>query len=604
MAIEALRGYFIPGSAELSASQREALQGWRDRAASGDLEQVALANLREGLSRVSSAGRPQAEQVLEILGPPPREAEEDSSPALSDFSLDSFSLETHFLDDALRPLPRYYTLGVLPEEGLNQSLSSDFALRAGAEARLGPLNMFFQAYTADARPDGNPNAVFRQLGVAVGLTEYSRGIRIAPTEGFYISLLGGMSRVGVGLGAGWCDHIDQGEDPAATCDGESTFQLSAIDESDLLSVGIGPVEIGLRLLPGTVYWNADESAGLPESDRDPFSLRLTYYLNPPQVPQESQDPESVFWRDLTVSEFAFTNTRLFTNFIQNNVRRRQEAAYQRGRYHLALADVLGASRSDDFYGLFNLGTFLNGVLGGLSEGSLAYRLGRDLHRGDTGQQAVLGAMMGLDTLVQLIGVLATPGEPTEEEYRRGEVEGITNLQAQAFRMSLPTVAVRNALAALEALGAFGDRDQTVRDGGIQYFHGAHGALALAGLVMILTSGDFSGDGFFNFSVLGNQLPNEGAIEVTESRFAVESQRLQYFRLEAGTMLLSLGVNAILDAVLARNQYLELRERRSRGGGEGTEGDPPASSSAAGSPLTVGIETDGRTQAMATVGGEF
>ena len=203
-------------------------------------------------------------------------------------------------------------------------------------------------------------------------------------------------------------------------------------------------------------------------------------------------------------------------------------------------------------------------------------------------------MMGLEAAVFGIGAGALPGDPGRDGSP-GSISG------QAFQLAWPTILTRDALAALGAVGVLGDRNAAIRSPDIfGHFQAAHGILALGGLVLMLTSGDGSGNGFFGLSILGNTPPNTGTIAIENSPYNYPNQRLQYYRLETGAMLLTYGLTGILDWGFGRLSYLSMREE-CRNHPESCSG---TSGTSAPSPVSVSLNTDGQSHVMATVSGTF
>ncbi|MCC7345738.1 MAG: hypothetical protein IT573_12440 [Deltaproteobacteria bacterium] len=596
LALDALRAIFRGGAAELSASQRDTLAALRRvaEANAGSVEAVVLENLRRGLAAAGEAERARAQAVSAVVGEAPASASTAGRGGDGGFRVSAITLDTHFADAALRPLPSYYTLGILPREGLNQSQNTAFGAALGGEFRIGEFNFFLNGYFGyDVVPDGNPAAHFNRAALRFGMVEYGRPFVGRRGEGFHLSL-GGRNRAGIGVGVGWCDHIDGAATSGATCS-SPTFQLLMVNDSDLLSAGYGPFELGIRLLPATAALNFGPD-GLASMNRLPLEFGLTWHLVPPQIDAPNQDPESVFRRRVTTPEIVFTGLNLFDNAIIANFRRQQEAAYEGTRIVL-LGMPFGAAASASQYSLLNTGSFFNGVLGGLAEGQMAYRLHSQLRHGDLGQRLALAGMLGLEFAINGIGALAMPADPGRPAMP-GAMGSPANLQGQAFQLAWPTLLARDALATLGAVGAFGDRNEAIRSNSISYFHVAHGVLALGGLVMILTSGDGTGTGFFGLSLLGNTPPNTPRLEVVGSPYDYPNQRFEYFRLEAGTMLLTYGINGILDWGLNRLAYLNLLDQRRRGVESG------GGSTAARSPISVSLSTDWQTHVTGTVSGTF
>ena len=293
---------------------------------------------------------------------------------------------------------------------------------------------------------------------------------------------------------------------------------------------------------------------------------------------------------MTTPEIAFTGINLLGNAISANFRREQEAAYERTR---VISLGMGASGAAQF-GLLNVGSFFNGTLGGLSEGSMAYRLHLQLRHGDWLQRGLLMAMLGAEFATFGIGAAALPGDPGRDGSP-GSISG------QAFQLAWPTLLTRDALAALGAVGVLGDRNAAIRSPDIfGHFQAAHGLLAVGGLVLMLTSGDGSGNGFFGLSILGNTPPNSGSVTIEASSYDYPNQRLQYYRLETGAMLLTYGLTGILDWGFGRLSYLSMRDACR----EHPESCSGGASAPAPSPVSVSLNTDGQSHVMATVSGTF
>lgn len=590
LALDALRAFFRGALDELSASQREALTAFRRvaEARSGSVEAVVLNNLRQGLVGASSEHQERYRSVSEVVGGTGAPAEHVSPPA-SGFRMSSVTLDAHFADAAMRTWPSYYSFGVLPREGLNQSQNSALGLSAGAEFQMGEFTTFANVYFGhDVVADANPAAHFERLALRFGLVEYPRPLYGRRDDFHFGALIGTRSRAGFGIGVGWCDHIDGSEVSGARCP-DPTFQLLSVGESDFLDIGYGPISFAVRPLASTAFINIGPG-GLVSLNRVPLEFGLTWHLTPPLGRENSTDPESVFRRSVSTPEMAFTGVNLLGNAISANFRREQEAAYERTRI---ISLGMGSSGANQF-GLLNLGSFFNGVLGGLAEGSMAYRLHSQLRHGNPLQQGLLGAMLGVEFAVFGIGALAMPADP-------GRDGSPGSIQGQAFQLAWPTLLTRDAMAVLGAFGVFGDRNEAIRNGGLfGHFQAAHLALTLGGVVLALTSGDGSGSGFFGLSILGNTPPNTGTVRIEGSSYDYPSQRLQYYRLETGVMLLSYGLSGLLDWGFGRLSYLSMLnecrehpERCSR---------PPASASRP--PISVSVNTDGQTHVMGTVSGTF
>lgn len=571
-ALNTLRSYLSGSDEDLTETGRTRLTRWLEMATgegAHPLDQTALRNLRQILAAVRGPAQAQAEQVLEIIGrpvasapaeeptpeegtePEPAQDEGEGTPPPrqeDSFQMQSMTLETHFADEFFRPLPGIVTLGVLPAEGLSQLQSSTAAFRLGAEARIGGLNFFARLFGGDARPDGNPEASFGQAGVIVGLYELANPTLGNRGDGFYFTL-GGMSQAGIGVGVGWCTGIDHSEVSGAECPEDPTVQISTFGESDLFSLGIENFELGVRLMPSSASLNLG-GEGLAEFDRDPIAFRLTYYFNPPP----RRPDQSPIRTGVSDEETAFTALSMANGYILNNFRRRQEAAFESSRPFFF--------GNPDQFSLLNVGSAFNAILEGLDSGGLAYRLHWNLRHGNDAQRAVVGVLMGAEFLANVIGAAATSGEPGD-------------LQGGSFRLGWPMNLVRDGLAVGGALGLLGDRNEAIlgEDGAREHFAIGHGLVGLAGLVLALTSGDFSGDGFFGWSIIGNQPPGEEEIALEESRFSLDDQRSQYIRMGAGLTALSYSLTGLVDLLVAMLQVAQ-----AGGGSDSEEATSPDTSS--------------------------
>jgi hypothetical protein len=601
LALDALRALFSGRRDSVSSGQTAILHDFRTFAEAhpDSLEALALRNLRRALSGVHGEREARARSALEVLGPPPAEAPVSEPPPRSSTrsgaELQAITGSVHFADAALRALPSYYTLGVLPREGLNQLQNADAGASLGAQFRIGDFNLFADGYFgANIVPDGAPDTRYHRLALRVGFVEYGNALGGRRGEnGFYGSfIIGGRSRTGLGIGAGWCDRIQAADGSTMPCN-NSTFQLLAFNESDLASIGYGPFELGVRsLFNNQALFVNTASTGLSSTNRVPLEFSLTWHLTSPQVADSAAVPHpEATWPGVT-----FTGLRLFNNFWLNNYRRLQESSYE----GLRIITLQGDTASRANYAQTNLGTFFNGVLGGLDESGMARRLQSGLRYGDTAQRIVLGSLMGLEMATLAIGAAAVPGERIDTATRTATID----LQGQAFQLAWPTVLTRDALAVLGALGAFGDTDRVIRNGIDAHFAIAHGVLTLGGLALILTSGDGSGNGFFNMSILGNNPPNTRVIEVAGSAYDYPNQRSQYIRLETGSMLLGYGISGFLDFALGHYlQYVPAQNRRlqdelnRRGGTAPASPDPRPTA-------RLGMQTDGQSRFMLTAEGTF
>ena len=587
------------------------------------VNQVVLRNMHRVLGNFQDPDNAsQAGKLRETLPPLPaplpdpakkggdKKAEEKPETVVpTGWRFNAITTNFHFLDDTFRVLPSAYSLGILPKEGFGQNQSSDFAISLGTEFSYKDFGFFAEGYYQDAKPLGalnsasptlgDPvyNAKFGQAGVRLGMVEYSDNMRAGTRgKGWNIGLFG-RNRVGIGLGAGWCSELTNPMN-GAKCT-ENNFQLSVFNDGDFLSGGYGPFEMGVRLLPLTTYFNVGKN-GLPESNRLPIEFFASYHLNPPYVGAEPRTPDEFLATNTTVTDAQVTmsSLMLFANAFRFNGVRKTEAAYQSQRIV-----SLGLDQSGGQYSLLNGGTMVGGILSGYNEGAMGYRLQQQFRYGNTGQRIGLGVVLGTELGVNLIGLAATPGLPSESEYLAGKTEGITNLQARAFRMNAPMVATRDGLIVLGALGAFGDLNKAISgDGGHQaWWLSTHGVLAVGGLVMVLTSGIGNGNGFFGKSVLGNQPPNTNSLEVVGSDYDYPAQNGQFYRVSAGSALLGYGINGALEYFLDSVKYNKLKVQQ-------YEGKPgpvtPAKKDPTKPDVQVGVATDGKTGFSIGLNGTF
>ncbi|HEX5034323.1 MAG TPA: hypothetical protein VFW62_07585, partial [bacterium] len=345
------------------------------------------------------------------------------------------------------------------------------------------------------------------------------------------------------------------------------------------------------------YLNVGQN-GLPEANRIPMEFFATYHVNAPYTGGKIETSEDVLKKNHNVSDAAVTMTglQLFANGIRFNGARKTEAAYQEQRII-----SLGIDRSGAQYSLLNAGTMIGGLLSGWNEGSMAYRAQQQFRYGNTGQRIGLGVLFGGELLTHVIGLAATPGLPSESEYLAGETDGITNLQARAFRLNVPTIAARDGLMILGSVGAFGDLNKAVQgDTGHQVWWGTtHGALVLGGLVMVLTSGQGNGNGFFGRSILGNQPPNTDRIEIVGSDYDYPAQDGQFHRLSIGSAALSYGFNGLAELVFDKIKYDGLKGKEAEKQLEDLkkkDGSKPT--------VQVNASTDGKTGFQLGVSGTF
>jgi len=582
---------------------------------------VVYGNIRRVMRQFQTADNAeQAGKVDKMLPPEPppvvapakdekKAATAGGNPPPEGWSFNAISGSMHFLDDKLRILPSYYTAGIIPKEGFGQNQSSDFGFTLNTEFSYKDFGFFAGFYYNDAKPlsaltyatptlgDPEYSANFGQAGVRLGMVEYGGPMFAGtPGKGFYGGLMG-RREVGLSFGAGWCSSVAHPE-LGGKCKG-TNFQLGAIDNSDILGIGYGPAYFGVRLLPSTAYINSSDN-GLPLTNRLPLEFSLAYHINSPYIADKAQVKDDVLLANSTVTNAQVTldGISLFTGWIRNNIARKTEAAYQSQR----LISLGQGQAGDAQYSLLNTGTFLGGLITGFGEGSEAYRAQRELRYGNTGQRAVLGSLLGVELLTDIIGFAATPGLPSEADYKAGKTEGITNLQARAFRTTLPMVATRDGLIVLGAVGAFGDLNKSLQGDSFHswYYPTIHGVLGVGGLVLALTSGNFTGNGFFGNSILGNQPPNAKSIEIVGSPYDYPAQNLQYYRLQAGGAALSYGLSGLLEWGLDKVSYTSLPKDRPVDKTDGAAKKPDPSKP----PVSVNVSTDGRSNFNIGVSGQF
>lgn len=476
----------------------------------------------------------------------------------------ALTFDTHFADEALRPASSVYSLGVIPKQGFNQNLTSQFGWALGAQFNYNYLNFFSGIYQEDMTPTKSA-AHYNRMGLRLGLVEYGGfyGGKRGPGGGFHGGLVP-RKRVGMELGAAWCTGIDYADLTGVECP-DSSFQLGVINQTDFLSAGYGPFELNVSLLPGKFYGFQGDALDLPQLNRVPLELGATWHFNPPPVPGDPETPEEVVNPKTKDAEVGMTAFTMLADGVSNHVRAKQEAAFELSR------PLFFGDRSQ--FTLLNVGSTMSGIFNGWAEGSLGFRLSKNLRYGNKGQRIGLGVLMGVELGVNLIGVAATPGTPDNIQTFPGQTvppdadlsnnEALANLDGRAFRLRWPTVATRDGLALLGAVGAFGDRGKAIQGEGFHawYYPTIHGALGVAGLAMVLTSGNGSGEGFFGQSILGNQPPpfNPGdTIELNDTDYNLTTQAGNYHQLQIGTAVLSYGVNGVLDYLSGVGSYNKLK----------------------------------------------
>ena len=541
-----------------------------------DFNQAVVDQLHAQLALFQSAEyAPKAQEVKGLLPPAtpvpvaisqpvvtPAASSKDTYVKPTGFRFGAITIDVHGADESLRSAPHYYTLGVLPVEGLGQNQSSDFGFSGGAQFAYNDFNFLAGFYQEDMTPLASP-AHYHRAGIRLGLAEYNAPLvgELGPEGKFHFSLFG-RQRLAMELGSAWCNSIDNSDISGAKCPG-SSVQVGVVSQTDTLNLGYGPFEAGVTLLPGKVYLQS-EQLGLPEINRLPIEFQANWHFAEPAYAFKPRTSQEVLRDNVSDAEVTMTAATLGTNEVLNNFRRKQEAAYEETR-------ILSFGNKSQFT-LTNAGTFLNGILTGWSEGSLAHRLARDFHYGNTEQRVALASVLGVELAANLIGLATTPGTPDQVQTFPGQTvppaanlsgnAGITDMQARAFRMNVPQILVRDGLTALGALGTFGDRNQAIK--GESAFHPImHGALAAGGAVLILTSGNGSGTGFLGYSIMGNQPPEGNVIQLRDSSYSLGAQAGQYFRLEAGTQLFAYGASGLIDYALSRFKYLDLKDCETR-----------------------------------------
>jgi len=607
------------------ARMKELIDAWKaDPEFNSDpLNQVVLNNMHRILGRFESPDNAgPATQIRDSLPPLPKPPETAKPPTAASpgkeeksdkgpptgWRFNAVTTNFHFADDTFRIVPSYLTLGALPKEGFGQNQSSDVAISLGTEFSYKDFGFFVDGYYQDAKPlsslnsstatlgDPTYNAKFGQAGIRLGMVEYSDPLVGERGKGGHFSLFG-RTRVGIGLGSSWCQSTTN---PDAKCS-DSNFQLSTFNDGDFLSFGYSGMELGVRFLPLTSYLNVGKN-GLPESNRLPMEFFATYHINPPYTGGKVETPEDVLKKNQTVGDAQVTMTglQLFANAIRFNGTYKTEAAYQEQRII-----SLGIDRTGSQYTLLNGGTMIGGLLSGWNQGAMAYRGQQQFRYGNTGQRIGLGVLFGAELTANIIGLAATPGLPSESEYLAGKTEGITNLQARAFRIGLPTIAARDGLMILGSVGAFGDLNKAIQgDTGHQIWYGStHGGLFLGGLILVLTSGMGNGNGFFGRSVLGNQPPNTDRIEIVGSEYDYPAQDAQFHRLSIGSAALSYGLNGLIEWGFDKMKYDGLRGKEAekkvkdmeKQGGKPDPAKPQ---------VQVGVSTDGKTGFQLGLNGTF
>lgn len=576
LALEALRRYMRGDEKMTEEKLKKSLDAWTQSPEfsapeNKEFNEKALKSIHRQLGTLRSAELvTKAGKVKEFLPPAPEEPKPVPAPVIDKkppakspeketkkprgWRLNALTFDFHAADDEFRSAPHYYTIKVLPKNGITQNQDSNFAGAVGAEFGVGGFDFYSGLYYGDFTPmligpsvEPGP-AQFRRAGVRFGLVEYGgfgAGKRGPGGKG-HITLLG-RSRTGFELGSAWCSKIEGSEVSGAECP-KASAQLGVTSETTFLTFGYGPFEAGVSLLNGSFYLDGNDTPGI---NRLPLEFNLAFYFDNPQKAEDPMMTEDGLRKGVTNAEVTNTALKLVANSFGNNYRRKQEFGFMLSRPQFFA--------NEPQLKLLNTGGFVFPIFSGWNEGTLAHRLARDLHYGNWTQRGVLAGFMGAELLVHGIASLATPGMPDnivvfpgtaapEDKDLLSVNEGFSNLQNQAWRMNLEQVAFRDALALAGALGAFGDRNKAIKEGGL-HLPIANGVLFVGGLAMILTSGDQSGEGFLGGTIAGNQAPKftpGQRLELTETSYDPSSQRWQNRRLEWGTQLLGFASLNLVD----------------------------------------------------------
>lgn len=578
LALNALQAFFGGEAETPSAAQAQAIQDWVNLADPDEADRVALANLRRRLAAEPYASDRRARSVAEVLGTEAVPEASDAVSASSDaFELAALSLGFRF-DTPHRDLVHGISVGALPATGVpGYNQAADVGLQLDGEFTWGNFRFFGGvSWNHNVIPASAPESRYEQAFLQFGLVEYGNLLAGRPEDGFFLA--SGRSRVGLGIGLRACTGFSEATAAAGAVCPEPTPQLALLGDSDLISVGYGPVELSLRLLSNPTYFNLGDSLLPSYGNLVPLEFSLIYHLNQPI--RGGAAPSSI-----TDAQAVYDALRVLTGTFQDNLSFRSEAALEETR----ILNVLGASGTvgaEGQYNLLNLGTFFGGVLRGVPAGTLAHEVRRDLEVGTTEQRVIVAAPLVLEPLIHgLVAAGSSRGDPS-----------LPSLEEQAFYLSLPYMLTRDGLSILGAVGAFGNRDRAVEGDLLHQIHylGAHGAFALGGLVMILASGDGSGNGFLANTILGNRRPALTGTDIAGTQWDLPAQREQYWRLSLGSMLLTYGASAILDFLTAP---------RTPAADESSDEEEAGTSTAA-LPIRIGLDTDGQTRGMVSVSGAF
>lgn len=600
LALDSLQNYARQSSTHFTANQERDLSAWAAWAHSSSAEEIdrcVLANFTEILPRLGEADVARAEALRGVLGIEEFEPEEEevsdsaASGEGSSFSMTALTAGLR-LDRPQREFVSDLLLGALPDMGVpGYNQTADFGMELGGEFRWGDFRLFGNiAWNHGVVPQGATAAHFEQTFLQLGLLEYSGDRSWVGRENFHLGL-GGRNRVGLGIGFRACTGLNADAAAAGATCSDSTAQLSLVGDSDLLSVGYGPVELTVRLISSPYYFNLSEGNHIPSfNNLVPLEFSLIYHLDHPEAAAAAVS--SNLEVPLTDRRAVYDGLRVLTTAFQDHLSYRQEAALQDSRVFVNLGGFGSLAGADGQYNLLNLGSFLGGALRGINAGSLAYDLRRDLSQASEAQRWILAGAMAVEPLVHGAAWLFNPRHET----------AVPSLEESAFYMAMPSLLVRDSLAVLGAVGLFGDRNQAIRGEGIHPYLwlGTHGAMILGGLVMILLSGDGSGSGFLSGTLLGNSRGSLSGTDIEETRYSLASQREQYFRLVAGTTLFTDGARGILDFITSGGRLSPEENAEEPEADSGAESHRIASGPA----LSLGLETDGRTRGVVSLGGRF
>jgi hypothetical protein len=363
--------------------------------------------------------------------------------------------------------------------------------------------------------------------------------------------------------------------------------------------------LSIGLIPLTVYINQNDKNGLPDSNRLPMDFSFSYYFNKPYL--ASKKPQTIEEllggnEKVTNPQVTFSLFNILTNSVRINWILRNEIGAQSLRFKALQGDVGGDLHPDQVFTLGNALSMVNGVIGGGLSGAMAYRLQRELRFGSNAQRGVLGAALAAEFLANAIGFGATPGIPSQQEFSEGKTEGISNIQARVYRLTVPLLGIRNVLTGLGALNAFGDLNAAIKGDGKSSYHFliAHGAILGMGLAMALTSGDQSGSSFLGGTIAGDKYPNPVPSSIDGTQYDYGSQNGRLLRLFTGSMFVGYGFSALTKFIFGRYQYNKLLGKSASGGSNSSSSKQGASLNN----LQLRLNTDGKTFGNLTVEGRF